>query len=82
MQWASALRRDLSGARADRRRNAKRHFRTKRESPTRKFPSCFLPKHLRKPRMGTPSDQGPYRVAKSTAHNRLAMDGTRLREQL
>jgi hypothetical protein len=43
-------------------------------------PASYL-KHLRKPRMGAPSDQGPYRVAKITAHSGLAMDGTRLREQ-
>jgi hypothetical protein len=51
----------------NRRRNAKRHFRAQREPPTRKFSSCVLPKHLRKPRMGAPTDQGPHRVVKRTA---------------
>src|SRR5208282_2192437 len=55
--------------------------RTQRKPATWKFLSCLVPEHLRKPRMGTPSHQGPYRVPKSTAHSGLAMDGTRLREQ-
>src|SRR5208282_4181246 len=69
------------GARTDRRRDAERHFRTQRKPAAWKFLSCLVPEHLRKPRMGTPSHQGPYRVPKSTAHSGLAMDGTRLREQ-
>jgi hypothetical protein len=70
MQWASALRRDLSarnqqiaitsviGVRTDRWRNAKRHFWTQREPPTREFSSCFFSKHLRKPHSVHPSN-GP-----------------------
>lgn len=87
MQWAGALPRDLS-ARNQQIAIASGSvheltagempsviFRTQRKPATWKFPSCFLPQHLRKPRMGAPSDQGPYRLAKSAAHGALAMDG-------